>query len=245
MDPRVKILAVMALSIIIMQADLIALAGVAFLLLLCVYVACLPVSALLSTLRPVLPLFSFLFLFYIFFTPGQPWLCFPLCPVQATYEGVSLGTQQVGRFVLLVAAASLLTLTTPTVEITLGLERLLSPLGKVGLSSHDIAMMISLALRLVPLLADEMKNLRDAQIARGSDLGQNSLRGKIRSIIYLAGPLCFNLSRRCDELADAMEARGYQPGSRTYLCQLVLNRTDYLIIATLVVITLVALIVRP
>lgn len=234
LDPRVKIMAVLALSIIILQVDIIGLVGIATMVLVCLRLARLPMTALLKTLRSVMPFFLCIFLLYVFFTPGRPLPLFPIGRVQASYEGLCFGLQQVGKFYLLVAAASLLTMTTPPSEITCGLERLLRPLKMVGVSSHDVAMMMSLALRFMPTLVDEMKSISDAQLARGAKIIPHTLSGKIRAIIYLAWPLSVNIFRRCDELVDAMEARGYQQGSRTYLRVLDLNRADYLIIFALV-----------
>jgi biotin transport system permease protein/energy-coupling factor transport system permease protein len=245
LDPRVKIIAVLALSLIILQVDIIGLLGVTAMGLICVRLARIPVTALLKTLRPVLPFFGCLFLLYIFFTPGRPLPLFPIGPVQISYEGLYIGLQQVGKFILLVASASILTMTTPASEITMGLERLLRPLRIVGVSSHDVAMMISLALRFFPTLVDEIKSIREAHLARGANLNAHTLSGKVRTIIYLAGPLATNILRRCDQIVDAMEARGYQQGSRTYLRELALTRADYFIIIVLVIAVLVPLVGIP
>ena len=245
LDPRVKIIAVLALSLIILQVGIIGLLEVVTVVLLGARWARIPVLALLKILRPVLPFFGCLFLLYIFFTPGRPLPLFPIGPVQISYEGLYIGLQQVGKFILLVASASILTMTTPASEITMGLERLLRPLRIVGVSSHDVAMMISLALRFLPTLVDEIKSIREAQLARGANLNAHTLTSKVRTIIYLAGPLSTNILRRCDEIVDAMEARGYQQGSRTYLRELALTRVDGLIIMVLVIAVLFPLVGIP
>jgi biotin transport system permease protein len=242
LDPRVKIIAVLALSIIILQVHIIGLLAVTTMVLVFVRLARLPVTSLLKTLRPVLPFFLCLFLLYVFFTPGRPLPLFPIGPVQISYEGLYIGLQQVGKFLLLVAATSILTMTTPASEITIGLERLLRPLRIAGISSHDVAMMISLALRFMTTLVDEMHSISEAQLARGANIIPHTLTGKIRAITYLAGPLSTNIFRRCDELVDAMEARGYQQGPRTYLRQLALTQTEYLIIITLIAAALFSLV---
>lgn len=241
LDPRVKIIAVLAISIIIMQSSMAALAGVATMVLACAHLAKIPAPTLLKTLRPVLPLLGFLFLIYLLFTPGHALPGFPIGPLQITYQGLYLGIQQVGKFFLLVAVAALLTMTTSTSEITIGLERLLRPLRAVGISSHDIAMMISLALRFIPTLIDEMNSIREAQLARGANLKPPTLAGKARVITNLAIPLSTNVLRRCDELVDAMEARGYQQGSRTYLRQLTLTQADYFIIIAFITAAVLAM----
>jgi len=241
-DPRVKIIAVIALSIIILQVNTIGLIVVTGGVIVVSQLAYLPLGSLLRTLRPVLPLFLCLFLLYIFFTPGRPLPWFPTGPVQITYQGLSLGIHQVGKFLLLVLGASILTMTTPQSEITIGLERLLRPIRVIGISSHDIAMMVSLALRFIPALLDEMNSISDAQVARGANFNPRRLSGKVRAISYLAAPLSVNIFRRCDELVDAMEARGYQQGQRTYLRELVLTRADYCLIGALTAVVIAVLV---
>jgi len=241
-DPRVKIVGVIVLSIIILQVNTIGLMIAAGAVITVSQLARIPLGLLLRTLRPVLPLFLCLFLLYIFFTPGRslPW--FPIGPVQITYQGLYLGIYQVGKFLLLVLGASMLTMTTPQSEITIGLERLLRPIRVIGISSHDVAMMVSLALRFVPMLLDEMNSISDAQLARGANFNPRRLSGKIRAIGYLAAPLSVNIFRRCDELVDAMEARGYQQGHRTYLRELVLTRADYCLIGLFIVMVIAVLV---
>ncbi|KUG03419.1 hypothetical protein ASZ90_019207 [hydrocarbon metagenome] len=234
-DPRTKIITVIAFSIIIIQVNSIGLLVAASMVIAVSQLAHLTPGSLLKTLYPVLPFFLGLFLLYVFFTPGSPLPCFPIGPVHITYQGLYLGISQVGKFLLLVLAASVLTMTTTQSDITKGLERLLRPIRIIGISSHNIAMMVSLALRFVPALVDEMNSISEAQLARCANFNPHRLSGKIRAISYLAAPLSINIFRRCDELVDAMEARGYQQGSRTYLRELALDHTDYCIIGTNIV----------
>ena len=240
-DPRVKIVAVTSLSIVILQVNAVGLAVVTGMTLAVSQLARIPLRTMVRSLRPVLPFFFGLFLLYIFFTPGRPLPWFPIGPVQISYQGLYLGIIQVGKFLLLVLAASLLTMTTPQSEITMGLERLLRPIRFIGISSHNIAMMVSLALRFIPALVDEMNSISEAQLARGANFNPRCISGKIRAISYLAWPLTVNIFRRCDELVDAMEARGYQPGPRTYLRELVLTRADYCLIGALIVLPIAVL----
>jgi biotin transport system permease protein len=201
----------------------------------------LPLRLWLGTLRPVLPFFFCLFLLYVLLTPGRPLPGFSWGPVQISYEGLSMGIIQVGKFLLLILAAALLTMTTSQTEIIIGLERLLRPLRIIGISSHDVAMMISLALRFMPDLAKEMKNISEAQLARGANFNPRRMNGKIRAISYLAAPLAINLFRRGDELVEAMEARGYQRGHRTYLRELILTGADYGLIGIFVLVLMAVL----
>jgi len=235
-DPRVKLIAVIALSIITLRVNFVGLLVASAMAIAISQLAHLSQGSVLRTLRPVLPFFFFLFLMYIFFTPGRPMPPFPIGPVRISYEGLNLGILQVWKFLLLVVVASILTMTTTQSEITMGLERLLRPIRVTGISSHDIAMLVSLALRFMPTLLDEMNSVSEAQLARGANFNPRSMSGKIRAISYLAVPLAVNIFRRCDELVDAMEARGYQQGSRTYLRELVLSRSDYCLIAAIIVV---------
>jgi biotin transport system permease protein/energy-coupling factor transport system permease protein len=225
-DPRVKIIGVIALSIIILQVNFIGLLAATSMAIAVSQLAHIPFKSLLRTLRPVLLFFFCLFLMYLFFTPGDPIPPFPIGPVQISYNGLYLGLIQVWKFLLLVAAASILTMTTPQPEITIGLERMLRPIKIIGISSHDIAMMVSLALRFIPTLLDEMNSISEAQLARGANFNPRRISGRIKAITHLAAPLSLSIFRRCDELVDAMEARGYQQGSRTYLRELVLTHMD-------------------
>ena len=244
-DPRVKIIGVIALSIIIMQVEYVGLLVASSLAVVVAQLARIPLKSLLRTLNPVLPFFFCLFLMYAFFTPGMPLPGFPLGPVQISYQGLYLGLIQVGRFLLLVAVASILTMTTPQSELTIGLERLLRPIRVTGISSHDVAMMVSLALRFIPTLIEEMNSINEAQLARGANFNPHRLIGKIKSIIHLGTPLATSVFRRCDELVDAMEARGYQQGSRTYLRDLVLTRGDSCLIAAFILMVIAVLVWHP
>lgn len=244
-DPRVKIVAVVALSIVVLQVDFIGLGLISGLAWLITRLANIPLKSLLKTLRPVLPFFFFLFLIYIFFTPGPPLPGFPIGPVKISFPGLFLGTLQVFRFLLLVVAASILTMTTTPSEITIGLERMLRPIRFTGVSSHDVAMMMSLALRFLPTLIDELNTIREAQLARGANFSPGRLSGKIKSIVHLAAPLSLNIFRRCDGLIDAMEARGYHQGNRTYLRDLVLTPLDACLITAFIVIMIAVLLWYP
>ncbi len=235
LDPRVKILAVIALSIVILHVNVITLLVITAIIIAVSYLARIELGYLRRTLRPVLPFFFCLFLLYLFFTPGIPIAPFPIGPVQISYAGLTLGLFQIGKFLLLVLAASLLTMTTTASGISSGLEQLLRPLKIIGISSHDIAMLISLALRFIPTLLDDMKQISDAQLARGANFNPRRLSGKIKAISYLSIPLLINVFRHADELSDAMESRGYQPGPRTYLHEMSLTRTEYYLIAAIII----------
>lgn len=226
-DPRVKLLAVLALSIVILRLDstgLMITTGFVFAISL---LANISIVLLFKSTRPFWSLFAMLFFIYAFFSPGNSILPFTLGPIIISYEGLYLGVFQVGKFLLLILTASLLTMTTQLSELTIGVERLLRPLQIIGISSHNIALMVSMAIRFIPTLHIEINNIREAQLARGANF-QPGLRGKVGLIICIATPLTISILRRSDELVQAMEARGYQPGKRTYLRELVFTAKDYI-----------------
>ena len=239
LDPRVKIIAVLLASILLLKASLTGLAAAAGVVVFIGWASRTSLTTVLKSMQPVLPFFIGLFILYLFFTPGSPLPYLSFGPVQVTQQGLTMAVTQVGRFLLLVAAASLFTMTTSPIEITAGLERLLRPLKVIGLSSHDLAMMISLAFRFIPEFVIELESIRQAQQARGADLNEGGITGKIRLMTGLASTLASNMLRRSDQLIHAMEARGYHPGQRTYLNHLSLRGGDYCVLAALTVIAVV------
>lgn len=226
-DPRVKILAGAVISLVILRSGVPQLLAWTALLLITASLARLPWPALAANLRPVLPFFALLFLVYALFTPGLPLVNIPHVPLQITYSGLYTGMQQVGRFLLLVLAAALMIMTTSPADLNLGIERLLRPLGVLGISSHELALMLSLALRFLPSLVQETETIRMAQAARGAGLNPPGWRRRIGRINQLVMPLAASLVRRSDELVLAMEARGYRPGPRTYLRELTWGPADF------------------
>ena len=234
-DPRVKIIAVIAVGLVVLHGLLSSLIAVSGLVVLCTIAARIPTNILARSLRPVLPFFIGLFLLYLFTTPGQYLFAWNI--IHISLEGISLGLLQVWKFCLLVLVASLFTVTTSPTEITLGLERLIRPINLVGLSSHDAALMVTLALRFVPTLLHEKDAIQDAQLARGAAFNHSNPILKLRSIGNLAAPLALNIFRRCDDLVEALEARGYHNGYHSYLREIALTRVDYLLIILTLIVT--------
>ncbi|MEN6390837.1 MAG: energy-coupling factor transporter transmembrane protein EcfT [Syntrophomonas sp.] len=226
-DPRVKVLVVLVLSFLLLRSGPAGLIAVTVLILLLSLLGRVGWERLFGTTRPLWSFFTVLFMIYFLFTPGVSILPFSTGPLKISYEGLHEGAIQVGRFMLLILAASLLTITTSLSELTMALEWLLRPLAKVGISSHNTALMVNMALRFFPTLQGEMQNIKEAQLARGADFKPGSLMGKVRSLVFIATPLTLNILRRSDELVEAMEARGYQPGPRTYLSELAFTKTDF------------------
>jgi biotin transport system permease protein/energy-coupling factor transport system permease protein len=227
LDPRTKILSVLFLSFIVIRGDWFTLLMVGALLLVLTAASRLSPRALFTAFKPVIYLFALLFLIHLFLTDGVPISPFPLGPVSASYEGLNKGLILVSQFSLLIWAAFILTSSTLPTDLICGIERLLRPFRKIGIPSHDVAIMISLALRFVPTFANELARVKEAQIARGADFYRGSPARSIRRIATLVLPVTTNLIRNVDALAEAMEARGYQRGDRTYLKELRLSVWDY------------------
>lgn len=237
LDPRVKLLTVVALSILALHTSLSGLLLIALIFLGVCAIGYISPRRLWHTTRPVWPFFIALFLIYVLFTPGTPaWFTF--YSVNISYQGTLLAITQVFRFLLLVLAGLLFTMTTRHSEITMALEYLLRPLKLAGISSHNIALMVSIALRFIPTLEQEIKQISEAATARGLDLKSRGLVDRIKAMLCLVTPLTLNLMENSEELAQAMEARGYQPGDRTYLYQLSFRNKDYIALITIAVITM-------
>lgn len=151
-----------------------------------------------------------------------------------TLEGVYMATKMVVRLIMLIVCSSLLTLTTTPIQLTDGIEYLLKPFQKIGVPSHEIAMMMTIALRFIPTLLDETDKIMKAQQARGADFETGGLMQKAKSLVPILVPLFISAFRRADELAMAMEARCYHGGdNRTRMNVMVLQKNDYYAIAVI------------
>ena len=226
LDPRAKIaLTVFAMVVIFMLDSMPAFALCGLFIFLLAKLASLPFRLVLAASRPVFILVVFTSLFHLFLTPGD--VLFSIFGVTATAEGARLGLAMALRLIYLVMFASLLTFTTTPAKISDGLEGLLSPFKKVGLPAHDIAMMITIALRFIPTLFEETSRIIKAQKSRGADFESGGLFKRARAYIPVLIPLFVMVFKRAENLAIAMEARGYSGGEgRTRLHPLVWKRAD-------------------
>jgi biotin transport system permease protein/energy-coupling factor transport system permease protein len=224
LDPRVKILATHLVSMTILRADPPKAAVLSLFLLGGAWVARLSLRDIGAALRPLVFFFGFLFLLHLFFTDGRPLV--PALPA-VTVEGFSRGLITTWQFMALVVCAALLTMTTTPSELISGIERLLRPLRAVRISSHDLAVMVSMAIRFVPTLLLEFHRLRDAQLSRGADFREGTVPERLKKVSSLATVLVLQTFQRADDLAQAMEGRGYERGPRTYLKELKMGYADY------------------
>lgn len=191
-------------------------------------IARLPFKLLLRGLRPLYFIIAFTLLLHIFFTKGGRVLV-QWGPVSLETQGLYTGLLMAWRLVLLVTTSSLLTLTTSPIALTDAIESILSPLRPLGFPAHELAMMMTIALRFIPTLLEETEKIMKAQMARGADFESGNLLQRAKSLLPLLVPLFVSAFRRADELAVAMEARCYRGGEgRTKLKQLVFRTSDFL-----------------
>ena len=229
LDPRVKILLVIFYMIFLfLIQDLLFFIPMFAFVLLVVKVANLNFFKILKSLKSIIFILAFTTIIHLFATPGRELYSF--WGLTITYEGIERAVFIGVRLILLIIGTSYLTLTTSTTKLTDGLESLFSPLKIIKFPAHELAMMISIALRFIPTLFDEANKIRKAQLARGADFDSGNIFKKAKSMIPLLVPLFINSFRRASELAIAMEARGYRGSEgRTRLNPLVLTKKDIII----------------
>lgn len=230
MDPRVKIVLVFIYMITLFFVE-----NIFYFLLMFIYIfliikmASLSFFKILKSLKSIIFILAFTTIIHIFSTPGQVLVSF--WGLNITQEGI-LNAIFIGvRLTLLVIGTSYLTLTTSTTKLTDGIESLLSPLKVIKFPAHELAMMMSIALRFIPTLFDEANKIRKAQLARGAEFDSGNIIKKAKSMVPLLVPLFINAFRRAGELAVAMESRGYRGSeNRTRLNPLKFNKIDYIML---------------
>lgn len=190
----------------------------------------IPVRSVLRGLKPLLFIIGVTVLFNVILTPGE--VLFRIWFLNITREGLRQAGFMALRLIFLVTGTSLLTLTTSPIALTDGIEAALSPLKRLGVPSHEIAMMMTIALRFIPTLMEETDKIMKAQMARGADFESGNVLARAKNMVPLLVPLFVNAFRRADELATAMEARCYRGGEgRTRLHPLKYERRDAMAIA--------------
>ena len=213
LDPRTKI--ILSLLLIVCLFVINKFTGyilVVIYLIAIIQIAKIPKKFVFNGLKPVLLLVIFTAVLNIFMVKGTPeTLVYKLGFLSIYKEGLSIAGFMAIRLILLITGTSLLTLTTSPIELTDGIEKLLKPIGKE--IAHELAMMMTIALRFIPTLMDESDKIMKAQKARGADFESGGLIQKAKNLVPLLVPLFISSFRRADELAMAMEARCYRGGS--------------------------------
>jgi len=228
LDPRVKIVLLIAVIVAIFLAhNLLSFVPVIVFLALSSRLSRVPLKLMLKGLKPLRFILILTFILNLFFLQGETVLL-DLGFAAIKKESLLTAVHYSLRLVLLVLASSLLTLTTAPVTLTDGLERLLSPLRAVHFPAHELAMMMTIALRFIPTLLEEADKIMKAQTARGADFESGNLIARAKAMVPLLVPLFVSAFRRAGDLAMAMEARCYHGGEgRTRLRVLKCERRDY------------------
>ena len=196
---------------------------------------------MLKALKPVIFLVIFTALINIFLTAGEHYI-FNWKFIKISYEGVISAIMMAFRITLLVTFTSLLTFTTSPIRLTDGIESMLKPFSKIGIPSHELAMMMTIALRFIPTLLEETDKIIMAQKSRGADFESGNLIRRAKALVPVLVPLFINSFRRADELATAMECRCYRGGEgRTKLKELTIGYMDILslLVAVLVMVIII------
>ena len=230
LDPRTKLTVTVLYIVALFSAHSVyAYAALILTLLVSVRVSRVGAKALLRGLKPVLFIIAFTAILNLFYTPGVELVHFWIFRI--TVEGVRTAVTMMARITLLIMGTFLLTYTTSPIHLTDGLESLLGPLKKLRLPVHELAMMMSIALRFIPTLIEETDKIMSAQKARGADFDSGSLARRAKALVPLLVPLFVSAFRRADELATAMECRCYHGGDgRTKLHELHYAARDYLVL---------------
>ena len=231
-DPRVKLAASFGFIIMLFVINsFFGYALAATLTLAVMLFSKVPPLYALRGLRAIILIIAFTTVLNVFFTPGETEL-FQIFGATVTQEGVFMAARTATRLILLIIGSSMLTLTTTSIELTEAIEFSLKPFKKIGVPAHEIAMMMTIALRFIPTLTEEMDKIMKAQASRGADFDTGGLIKKAKALVPVLVPLFISAFRRADELATAMESRCYRGDvGRTKMKQTRLSRRDYAAIA--------------
>lgn len=227
LDPRVKIIITLAFLVSLFLIDSFStyLIVVVF-LTAAITISKVPVKFVIKGLRPILMIIIITFVINLLMTPGR--IIFQAGFIKITEEGLKQAGFMAIRLTLLIMGTSLLTLTTSPIILTDGIESLLKPFKMFGLPAHELAMMMTIALRFIPTLMEETEKIMKAQKSRGADFESGNIMSRAKNLVPLLVPLFISAFRRADELAMAMEARCYRGGeNRTRMRQLKISKGDY------------------
>lgn len=243
LDPRVKLISTLAFIISLFLVNNIA--GYAIATLFLVFViktSKVPFKFIVKGLKMIVLILLITVMFNLFLTQGTPVATFWKFTI--TKEGIRVAVFMIIRLIFLIIGSSLMTLTTTPNNLTDGLESVMKPLTKIKVPVHEIAMMMSIALRFIPILLEETDKIMRAQLARGADFESGNIIKKAKSLVPILVPLFISAFRRANDLAMAMEARCYRGGEgRTKMKPLVYEKSDYvafLIMAVYFVIIIMA-----
>ena len=226
LDPRFKIIITAVFIVSLFCAD-----NFLGLLISCVFmlisflISKIPLKLMMKSIKPIVPIIIFTTVLNLFFLDGVT--LFKLGFLKVTYEGLRTSVFMIIRIIALIMGSSLLTYTTSPITLTDAIERLMSPLAKIHLPVHELAMMMTIALRFIPTLIEETDKIMSAQKARGADMESGNLMQRAKALTPILIPLFVSAFRRAEELALAMECRCYHGGEgRTRLKELKSTAAD-------------------
>ncbi|SEG43831.1 energy-coupling factor transport system permease protein [Butyrivibrio sp. Su6] len=242
LDPRVKLVATFAFIIsLFLVKNVWGYVIAAVFLGACIALSNVPVKFMFRGMKTIFFLLVITMVFNLILTPGTPIVS--IWKIKITYEGLRLAILMAIRLVFLITGSSIMTLTTTPNNLTDGLESVLKPLKVLHVPVHEIAMMMSIALRFIPILLEETDKIMKAQMARGADFESGSLINRAKSLVPLLVPLFISAFRRALDLAMAMEARCYRGGEgRTKMKPLIYQNRDRIAYVVLLI-YLVAIVV--
>ena len=227
MDPRTKLILTVVYIVALFIADnwFSYLTMMAF-LVLCIRISAIPLKSIVRGMKPLVFILVFTAILNLFYTDGGVVLV-ELGSLTITSEGLKRAFFMIWRILMLISGTFLLTYTTSPISLTDGLESLMNPLKKLKVPVHELAMMMSIALRFIPTLIEETDKIMNAQKARGADFENGSIIQRAKALVPVLVPLFISAFRRADELATAMECRCYQGGEgRTKMKLLRFSRVD-------------------
>ena len=232
-DPRLKLVLTIAYIVLLFAASNPLGLALSILFLGGMYmVAKIPFKMILKSLKPILPIVIFTAVLNLFFVAGEGEPLVRVWFLTIYAEGVRYAVLMAVRVMALIAGTSLLTYTTSPIVLTDAIEQLLKPLGKLHFPVHELAMMMSIALRFIPTLIEETDKIMNAQKARGAQLDTGKITDRVKALVPVLIPLFISAFRRADELAMAMECRCYRGGEgRTRLKVLRCEKQDYIDLA--------------
>ena len=245
LDPRTKFISTFVFIIIIFLANnWLTYLILAIFTLVALLASKIPMKFFWNGVKPLLWVILFTVVLQMVFTTGGD-VYFEWGFIKITSFGVINAIYIFLRFVLIIFISTLMTLTTPPLQIADAMESIMKPLGKIGVPVHEIALMLSIALRFVPTLMDEAQKIMNAQRARGVDFGEGNLFEQMKAIIPILIPLFVSSFNRAEDLATAMEARGYQGGTgRSKYRVLTYGKIDGIAATSLVILTIALVLFR-
>lgn len=243
-DPRFKLIGMFIMLIaIFLPSGWFGYAFLAVVLLITLVLSKLKLKYILKSFKPMMFMMIFLLIINVLMLKeGELLLEIGSFKI---YSQALLQTAYIGiRLILMITVTTILTATTKPLDMTLGIEDLLKPLVRFGVPAHEIALMISIALRFIPTLVEEAQRIMKAQASRGVDFDEGSFKEKVTGILSLIVPLFVSSFQRAEDLAEAMEARGYAPGlERTRYKQLVIKASDYLFMGLVIAVLVITILI--